>query len=347
MRLTEFASAIGGSVNNLQEDFEITGISTLEAAQPGEVSFISDKKYASRVTESKAAAVVTSPEIPVEGRASVVVGEPWRAVLFLLEQLFPNSLRRWPEGVHPSAVVDATAQLGEGARIGANAVIGANVQIGAGTAIGPGCVIGADCILGDNCTLGATSVLEQGTVLGGSVILQPGVVLGADGFKYEMLAGTYTKIPQVGNVVLGDGVEVGANTCIDRASFTRTSIGKNTKIDNLVQIAHNAEIGSGCIVVSQVGVAGSTSIGDGCILAAQAGIADNLKLGKQVVVLAKAGVKDSFDDKTTLFGTPARPMREAARIIAAEAKLPDLLQTVSKLTKRVDELEQKLAANEQ
>lgn len=342
MRITEFAEAMGSRVENLRDDFEITGISTLEGAQAGQVSFLSDKKYLPRVAESHAGALITAENLPIENRAYVPLREPWRGVLYLLDHFFPNSRRRWYEGVHPSASVHETARLGENVMIGPNAVIGPHTTIGAETAIGPGCVIGPDCEIGENCTLGATSVLEQGTRIGNNVILQPGAVLGADGFKYEVIDSRWTRIPQVGRVILGDNVEVGSNTCIDRASYTETTIGENTKIDNLVQIAHNAEVGSNCIIVSQSGIAGSTAIGANCILAAQAGIADNLKLGKGTVVLAQSGVKDSHPEGTTLFGTPARPMREAARIIAAESRLPDLISTVTKLTRRIEELEKQL-----
>lgn len=341
MRVTEFASALGSRVENLTDDFEITGVSTLSEAQTGQVSFISDRKFLKDAETSKASALIVSeglspncPYIPLK--------EPWAGVLYLLQRLHPDYLRRWYKGVHPTAYVDPTATLANDVAVGPHAVIAGNTTIGAGTAVGPGCVIGPGCKVGANCTLGSTSVLEAGTVLGDGVILQPGVVLGADGFKYEVIHGKWTKIPQVGRVVVADEAEIGANTCVDRASFTETQIGPNSKIDNLVQIAHNVEIGANCIIVSQAGIAGSTQVGDGSILAAQVGIADNLKIGKGAIVLARAGVKDNIADGERILGTPGRPFRQAARIIMAEGRLPDLADEVSRLTKKVEELERRL-----
>ena len=186
-------------------------------------------------------------------------------------------------------------------------------------------------------------VLEHGTRIGNRVIIQAGAVLGGDGFKFEVINGRWQKIPQVGRVVIEDDVEIGANTTIDRASFTETHIGAGTKIDNLVQIAHNVRIGRDCVVVAQVGIAGSSTVGDGSILAAQVGVADNLRLGKGVRVMARSGVKDDIPDGRTVLGAPARPFRVAARIMAAEAKLPELVAQVTKLSEKVAELERKLS----
>lgn len=343
MLLTEFAAAMGSRVENLEKDFAIRGITTLENAGPTDVSFVSDRKYLKQVKASKAGAVIVSEKLTPEGRPFIPLAEPWAGVLYLLQQLHPDWARRWYTGIHPTAVVDGSAQLAANVQVGPTAVIGPRVAIAEGTAIGPGCVIGPGCTIGSDCTLGANCVLEAGTVLGDNVILQPGAVLGADGFKYEILGGKWTKIPQVGKVIIGAGAEVGANTCIDRASFTETRVGPNTKLDNLVQIAHNANIGGNSIIVSQTGIAGSTEIGDNCILAAQVGVADNLKLGKGVIVLAQAGVKDNLEDGQTVIGSPARPFRHQARIFSVENKLPDLAAELARLTEKVAELEKRLS----
>lgn len=341
MRVTEFASAMGARVENLKQDFMISGISTLEDARQGQLSFVVDKRHLKNAESSKASALIL-PEGSETAGAYIPLKEPWAGVLYLLQRLHPEWLRRWYSGVHPSAYVDPDAVLAEDVAVGPHAVIGPKVMVGSGTAIGAGCVIGPNCTIGADCTLGANAVLEGGTVLGDGVIVQPGAVLGGDGFKYEIIGGKWTKIPQVGRVVIGPEAEIGANTTIDRASFTETRIGSNTKIDNLVQIAHNVTIGSDCIIVSQTGIAGSTEIGDRSILAAQVGIADNLKIGSGVVVMAKAGVKDNLEDGAKMFGYPARPFRQQARIIGVENRLPELAEEVARLSKRVQELESKL-----
>lgn len=341
MRITEFAAAMNSHVTNLQEDFEITGISTLERAKPGEVSFVSNEKYLSRGETTQASALIVPEKVELSSTPTVALAEPWAGVLFLLNALYPESHYRHFSGVHPTAVVDPTAELGESVTVAPNAVIGPRTRIGARSVIGPASVIGADCTIGEDTLIHANVVVAYNCQIGNRVILYPGAVIGADGFKYEVIGGRWTKIPQVGTVVLEDGVEIGANTCVDRASFTETRVGANTKIDNLVQIAHNCQIGSECIIVSQSGIAGSSSVGDGSILAAQVGIADNLKLGKGVRIMAQSGVKDHLADRDTVVGTPARPFRQQARIYAAEARLPEIASELNKLKARVEELEKK------
>jgi UDP-3-O-[3-hydroxymyristoyl] glucosamine N-acyltransferase len=342
VKLSQFAAAMGSRIENPADDFDIHGISTLEEAGPGEVSFVADKKYLKDAAGSRASALIVPEGSSVAG-PHIPLKEPWAGVLYLLQKLHPEWHRRWYKGVHPSAYVDTTAILAEDVAVGPNAVVGPGVVIGGGAAVGPGAVIGPDCTVASGCTIGAGAVLESGTVLGEGVIIQPGAVLGGDGFKYEVIAGKWTKIPQVGRVVIGAEAEIGANTTIDRASFTETRIGANTKIDNLVQIAHNASIGSDCIIVSQTGIAGSTEIGDHTILAAQVGIADNLTIGRRVVVLAKAGVKDNVADGEKMFGYPARPFRQQARIIGVENRLPELAEQVAQMAKRIEELEKRLS----
>lgn len=339
MRLTEFAAAMGSRVENLREDFEITGLSTLERAEPGQVSFLASEKFAAQSRTTRASALIVLEKLPRPDLPCVPMREPWAGVLFLLERLYPSSAGQRFSGVHASSVVDSSAELGEGVAVGPNAVIGPRVRIGGGTVIGPGCVIGADCRIGDRCLFHAGVTISHGCVIGSSVILHPGAVIGADGFKYEVIGGKITKIPQIGTVIIEDNVEIGANSCVDRASFTETRIGANTKIDNLVQVAHNVQIGADCLIVSQTGIAGSTEIGDGSILAARAGIADNLKLGRAVRVMAQAGVKDDLPDGESVLGTPARPFRKMARIIAAEGRLPEMAAEIARMRARIEELE--------
>ncbi|MCX7717731.1 MAG: UDP-3-O-(3-hydroxymyristoyl)glucosamine N-acyltransferase [Candidatus Sumerlaeaceae bacterium] len=339
MRLTEFAAATGGHIENLAEDFEIRGVSTLERAGAGEIAFVASEKYLPQAASTRASAVIVGPKIVLPGRTLVRMAEPWAGVLLLLEALYPAARFVYFSGVHTSAQVDPSASLGPDVVVGPNAVIGPRTRIGAGSVIGPAAVIGPDCQLGEKCFVHAGAVICAESVLGARVIIHPGAVIGADGFKYEKIGGTLRKIPQVGRVVIGDDVEIGANACVDRASFTETRIGPRTKIDNLVQIAHNVVVGADCILVSQVGVAGSSEVGDGSILAAQAGIADNLKLGRRVTVMARAAVKDHLKDGEAVVGMPARPFRLQAKIFAAEARLPEILEELRHLRARVEQLE--------
>jgi UDP-3-O-[3-hydroxymyristoyl] glucosamine N-acyltransferase len=342
MRLTEFAAAAGGQIENLAEDFEIRGVSTLERAGEGEVAFVSSEKYLVRAATTRASAVIVGPRTALPGRTLVRMAEPWAGVLLLLETLYPASRFVYFSGIHASAHVDSSARLAPDVVVGPNAVVGPRTLVGAGTVIGPAAVIGPDCQLGEGCFIHAGAVICAESILGARVIIHPGAVIGADGFKYEKIGGALRKIPQVGRVVIGDEVEIGANTCVDRASFTETRIGPRTKIDNLVQIAHNVVVGADCILVSQVGVAGSSEIGDGSILAAQAGIADNLRLGRRVTVMARAAVKDHLKDGEAVVGMPARPFRLQAKIFAAEARLPEVLEELRQLRARIDELEKQV-----
>ena len=344
MRITEFAAAMNSRVENLAEDFEIRSITTLSHAQPGDVSFVGKEKYASDARDSRASAIIVPQGTVLEGHATIPLKEPWAGVLHLLEHFFPHGRERYFAGVHRSAVIDPAAIVSPDAHVGPNAVVGPRATVGARTVIGPGCVIGRDCRIGEDCLFHPGAIIAHEVVIGDRVIVHSGSVIGADGFKFEVFGGRWQKIPQVGTVVLEDDVEIGANTCVDRASFTETRIGKGSKIDNLVQIAHNVKIGQGCVIVSQTGIAGSTSVGEGSILAASVGVADNLKIGSRTVLLARAGVKDDIPDGQTYLGEPARPFRKAAKILALQGRLPELADTLAKLEARVKELEGKMAS---
>lgn len=344
MKLSELAAMLGSTNLNCPDDTELIGISTLGEAGEQELSFVTDKKYLAGVAESKAAVILVPEKLAPIDRPYIALKDVWSGVLKSLKVFYPNFDRRDYAGVHPSAVVDSTADIAADAIIGPLAVIGAAVKVESGAYIGPGVVVGPRCVVGERSTIYANAVLEADTRIGKGVYIQPGAVIGGDGFKYELLNGRWTKIPQVGRVVLGDNVEVGANSCIDRASYTVTAVDANTKLDNLVQIAHNAHIGENCVIVSQSGVAGSTTIGSNSILAAQAGVADNLTLGQGVIVLGQSGVKDNVKDGVTMFGSPARPFRQEARIIAVEGRLPELAAEVARLTEKIARLEELLEA---
>lgn len=343
MQLSQLAQMIGSQVMNGTEDTAILGITTLEEAGPSYISFVSDKKYLAKGDSTQAAAVIVPEGVEVADKPYIPVPQVWIAVLQLLNHFHPNHERKIYTGVHPTAVVDVTAILGENTVVSPNAVVGPNSILGDNVYVGPGVVIGEGCKIGTNVIIYANVTIESFTELGDGVIIQPGAVLGADGFKYEMINGQWMKIPQVGTVKVSANAEVGANSCIDRASYTFTGVGANTKIDNLVQLAHNAQVGANNVIVSQSGIAGSTKIGNYCILAAQVGIADNLTIGDKVVVFAQSGVKDNLETGSAVFGTPAKPFRKEAKIIAIQNKLPEMVQEIARLTKRIKELEDRLA----
>jgi UDP-3-O-[3-hydroxymyristoyl] glucosamine N-acyltransferase len=221
-----------------------------------------------------------------------------------------------------------------------HAVIERGVTVGPRTVIKAGSFIGEGAKIGADCHIGPRAVVMHQCSLGDRVILQPGAVIGADGFKYEFMGGRHVKIPQIGVVVVEDDVEIGANTCIDRASFNETRIGRGTKIDNLTQIGHNVRIGENCIIVSQVGISGSVTIGDRTVLAGQVGIADHLDIGSDVTLGAKTGVHKSVPDGATLFGYPALPSGDAMRVAAFQSRLPKFLAEFRQLRETVQRLDE-------
>jgi UDP-3-O-[3-hydroxymyristoyl] glucosamine N-acyltransferase len=346
MKASDLATALGGLLVNTADDIELSGVSTLSDATSSDVAFVTGKKFVKPAMSSEAGLIITSEKLPIPDRPLLVVKNVWSGVLQALKLFYPNFARKSYAGVHATAVIDATVRLGSNVSVGPYAVIGADTEIGDGCYIAPGVVIGARCRIGSDVTIYANAVIEDETRLGNRVFVQPGAVIGSDGFKYEILDGRWTKIPQVGHVELADNVEVGANTCIDRASYSVTAVGADTKIDNLVQIAHNARIGNNCVIVAQTGIAGSSTVGNNSILAAQAGVADNLTLGEQSILMARAAALTDLEGKQTYWGFPAVPFTQEARQAAARKKLPDLLSQVAKLSKRVAELEARLGTDE-
>lgn len=299
-------------------DLQLTGLDTLDNAAPGALTFIRSKEYAARWASSRAAAALVTRGIPVPGhdpaaRALLIVDDADLALIRVLETLAPPPPP--PAGVHPTAAIDPTATLGAAVTVGPHCTVGARASIGDGTRLGPGVVVGDDVRIGRGCALAANAVVLDRCVLGDGCVLHPGVVIGADGFGYRPAPDGrgVIKIPHLGIVVLEDGVEIGANTCIDRAKFGATRIGAGTKIDNLVQIGHGVQIGRVCLLAGQVGIGGSSVVGDGVMMGGQAGIADNLKVGPGAKLAAKTGVLSDLPAGEAVFGTPALPVRMALR----------------------------------
>ena len=317
---------------------EITGIKPAEAAGGSDVTFVTDARHEEAVAGSGAGATIVAKRIDGLAMPQLVVKDVNAALIETLN-LFAPKLKPAVEGVDPSARVGVNVQLGEGVCIGPHVVLEDNVQIGPGSIIGGGCKIGENTRVGANCRLDSNVVVYHNCILGNHVILQANSTIGSVGFGYAFVDGAHKLIPHNGGVVVEDFVEIGANSCVDRAKFGNTIIGAGTKIDNLVQIAHNVAIGKCCLIASQTGVAGSCRLGDGVVLAGQVGLADNIEIGAGTMVGAQAGIMSSVGPGEKLAWTPAVNRKEAVRVVAHVLRLPKLAQELKRLTARVEQLE--------
>ncbi|HMI47439.1 MAG TPA: UDP-3-O-(3-hydroxymyristoyl)glucosamine N-acyltransferase [Gemmatimonadaceae bacterium] len=310
----------------------ISGVAPLDRADATHLSILSSGKYAPMMALTKAGVVLVDPEFRDAAgtpRARIIVKQPLEKLLALLPKLYPQEL--------PAPGVASTARIGKGATLGERVSIGDYAIIGAGAALGDGVVIGAQCVVGDGVSIGESTrlwpgvTIYSGGTLGKRTTIHSGVRIACDGFGYVFRDGQHQKIPHVGRCIIGDDVEIGANTTIDRGSIDDTVIGSGTKIDNLVQIAHNVRVGQKCLIMAQVGVAGSTVIGDGAILAGQAGIAGHISIGAGARVAAQAGVFGDVPAGESWSGYPARPHRESLRASAALFKLAGMMRRLEKL----------------
>lgn len=312
----------------------LTRFAPVDRAQPGDLTFAETDEYFAQAEQSGVSAIITSGSTTSNsGKTLIRVKNPRIAFARALALFFPET--PLPPGIHPSASIAASATVDPAAYIGPNCVVGERVQLAAGVVLHAGNVIGDDCKLGSASVLFPNVTLYPRTEIGQRVRIHAGTVIGSDGFGYVLDGGAHRKVPQVGNVIIGDDVEIGANVTIDRGALGATVIGKGTKIDNLVQIGHNVQIGESCIVISQVGVAGSTRLGNYVILAGQAGIAGHLKLGNKVTVAAQSGVMHDIPDGQTWLGSPAQPDKQTKRQMLGIQHLPELLRRVSKMERKL------------
>jgi len=335
----ELADYIGGVVQG-DGAVEISGLGTLETAGPDALTFLANPKYASKVAETSAGAVLMAPGCERYGRTAIETANPYLGFAKLLTLFY--TAPHEPMGVLPAAVVSDTAAIGEGASIYPGACIGRNVVIGKRTVVYPRAVLYDDVIIGEDCTIHANAVVRERCRIGSRCIIQPGAVIGSDGFGYAPDGSGYYRIPQIGIVVLEDDVEIGANSCVDRAAIEVTRISRGTKLDNLVQIAHNCQIGEDCMIVSQVGISGSVKIGNHVTLAGQVGVAGHLTIGDNVLVGGQSGVAGSLPPNAAYSGSPTMPHKEWLKSSMVFPRLPEMKKTVSTLEKRVAELEAKL-----
>jgi len=315
----------------------IVGVAPLDVAGPEHVSFLANPRYARAAARSAAGAVVVGREVEGLPQALLRVDSPQTAMIALLRLFHPEP--HAVSGIHPAAVVAGEASVHPTAFVGACAVVERDARVGARSRVGSLCFVGTGAILGDDVVLHPRVVVEDGVVIGDRVVVQAGAVLGADGFGYAFDGTAHRKIPQVGGLRIEADVEIGANSTIDRATLGETVIRRGSKIDNLVQVGHNCDVGEDVILVAQVGVSGSCTIGNRAVLAGQVGVADHVTIGAGAVLTAQTGVPNGVPAGAIWSGTPSRPASEMRRIWAAETLLPDLLRRFRALEKRVRELE--------
>jgi len=335
--LREIADLVGAEIIG-NPNVVITGIAGIKEAKEGDITFIRNSQYLQFVNETKASAIITSQEIKDSPKPLLKTDNPSLAFAKVVSTYYPtvNIIKK---GIHSSAIVGSNVKLGSDIAIGPYVVIEDNAEIGDRCIIYPHTYIGYECFFGEDCVIYTNVSIREKTKIGKRVIIHSGTVIGADGFGYDTVKGVHHKIPQLGCVVIEDDVEIGANVTIDRARFDRTIIGRGTKIDNLVQIAHNVITGENCIIVAQVGISGSTTLGKNVTLAGQAGLAGHITIGDNTIVGGQAGVIKSIPSNSFVSGYPARPHKQATKINAYVQRLPYLNEVVDELKMRLDKLE--------
>jgi len=339
--LRELAEYLGGELSG-NGDVRITGVAGLDDAQEGHISFLANLKYAARVATTKAGAVLLPPGAENHGRNAIVLANPYLgfAKLVTLFYVRPPQVK----GVMPGAFVGAGVAMGSDVTVYPGAFVGDGVKLGDRVTLFPGVAVYDGAEVGSDSVLHANVSVRERCRIGSRVIIHNGTVVGSDGFGYAPDGAGHFKIPQVGIVIIEDDVEIGANTTIDRAALGATVIRRGSKIDNLVQIAHNCVVGEHCIIVSQVGVSGSTKLGDYVTLGGQVGVAGHLEIGSRSMVGAKSGVHNSIPAGQVFSGIPALPHKQWLKTAMTLPKVPELRKSVMDLERRVKELEARRAA---
>jgi UDP-3-O-[3-hydroxymyristoyl] glucosamine N-acyltransferase len=336
IRLDELAAKLGAQLLG-NPALEICGINTIQDAGPGEICFLSSPKHAEKLKSSRAVGVLVQKPLADCSMTQLVVGSVDKALIAVMTIFAPKLTSQ--KGIHPSATVEPDAQIDPSASVGPGAYIGHQVKIGARTLIGPNSSVGENTEIGADCRLDTNVAVYHNCKIGNFCIIQANTTIGSTGFGYSFIDGRHQLIPHNGGVILEDGVEIGANTSIDRAKFGNTVIGAGTKIDNLVQIAHNVVTGKACLLAGQVAIAGSTRLGDGVIMAGRSGTTDNRTIGNGAIV---GGVAVAFEDIAPgqkVWGTPAIDMQDQMKSVVIFQKLPKLAKELKELTRRVTELE--------
>lgn len=326
-------------------DLPVSAANTLEDACEGEISFLSNPKYLSKILTTKASAVIIGDGVERPARLSAIrSSDPYAAITGAIVAL--HGYRKHPQwGLNKHATIDPTARIGKNANIAAGATIGKNAFIGDNCNLYPGSFIGDDCRIGDEFLAYPNAVVYDGSVIGNRVTIHAGSVVGQDGLGYAPIADKWLKIPQVGRVFIGDDVEIGANCAIDRATLGKTEIGNGTKFGNVIVIGHGTKVGPDCMFVGLVGIAGSATVGRHVTIAGQVGVAGHLTIGDGAMVGAQSGVAGSVEPNTKVLGSPAIPVDEAKRTMLSVQKLPDWIKRIKELEREVAQLKEALAAS--
>ncbi len=341
MLVRELAQWLGAPFEG-EGDRRITGVAEVEAAGPEDVAFAAGAKAEKQAAATNAGCLLVSRDLPrPEGRTVIRVEDPRAAFIRVVRRFHPP--RRPEPGVHPSAIVSPEAELGADVSVGAYTVIEGGARIGDGTAIGPGCYIGSGVIIGDGGLIHANVTIHHDVTIGRNAVIHSGAVLGADGFGFAFAGDHYEKFPQVGKVEIGDDFEMGANSCVDRAALGVTRIGNGVKLDNMVHVAHNVTIGNHVVVAAQTGISGGVVIEDYVVIAGQVGLADKVRIETKAVLGAQCGVPSSkiIRSGQTVWGTPARPIKEYLAQLAQLSRIAGLREQVAELQKRVRSLEER------
>lgn len=335
----DIAEALGGSVEG-NEEITVSGVSEINAGKPQTLSFLANPKYEKYIYTTKASIVLVNADFaPTENVEATLIRVPnayeaMASLLQMYEQAKPKKV-----GIEQPSFISETATIGENAYIGAFAYIGEGVTLGNNVQIYPNAYIGDKTTIADNTKIYAGVKIYSHTKIGENCIVHSGAVIGADGFGFAPKKdGTYEKIPQLGNVVLEDNVEIGANTCVDRAMMGTTTVKAGVKLDNLVQIAHNCSVGENTVIASQTGIAGSTSVGKNCMFGGQIGVAGHIEIGDRVMVQAQAGIAGNTKDDAQVAGSPAIPIKQYYKSYMHFKKLEDLNRKVVEMKKKLDEL---------
>ncbi|MGB6687673.1 MAG: UDP-3-O-(3-hydroxymyristoyl)glucosamine N-acyltransferase [Terracidiphilus sp.] len=333
MKLGELASRLGAELRGNAE-LEVTGIKGIEDAGPTEITFVANPRYAGLARKTRAAAVLVEPDFQEIPAATLRIRNPYHA--FSRALAFFYQPPDYPPGIHSTAVVDPTAEIGEGAHIGAYVIVESGVSLGPYATLLPHVVLYPGVRAGSHLFAHTHAVVREGCILGDHVTLENGAIVGADGFGFAKNdAGEWEKIPQSGPVRLGDRVDVQANACVDRATVGETRIGNGTKIDNMVQVGHGSSVGENTLLCAQVGLAGSSVIGNNAILAGQAGVAGHCSLGDDVILTAQSGVSHDIPAGKMISGSPAFDNRIWLRAVAIFQRLPELLRRLERLEKNL------------
>lgn len=342
-KLQALADLVGGELQG-DPHLDISRVAPVDQAQSGDITFVANPKYLTKLEQCQASAVLLAPGVKAPGSIDLIVcANPYLAFAKILT--FLQATKSSVKGIMTGAFVAESAVVDDAATVYPGCVIGERVNVGAGTVLYPGVVLYDDVTVGENCLLHAKAVVREGCHLHDRVILQPAAVIGSDGFGFAPDGDSYYKIPQVGIVVLEDDVEIGSGSCIDRAALGETRICCGTKLDNLVQIGHNVKVGENCILVSQTGIAGSATIGNHCTFGGQSATAGHLTIGDNVMIGARGGAAGDVASNQIMSGAPLLPHKEWLRSTMSFPKLPEMRKDLQKMKKRLEKLESLLKEN--